>query len=341
MRNFFLLACLFIALSIGYFALIDEKNVIQEIKQWMTQWSDAPDEEIEETPDTPETLDTPEDIVEKTAPVQQNMSRAGYGFYDLDGEQLEVPYAMGPESLSEEILDSIQMPNYDIPITEWYFHRKPTFLAPAGSTWYVYEQTAGWVRIGEDKWVQLTDNMQSVTAHSEQVTESNQLYYQQDEIRQKVQPPVGTVTILTDNLNVRDYHSVEGNVIGKASAGTVYNVYGIAPSGWYALDDRVFISNDPTFVSYQAHADNTKAYAPVHQEVQAGTGSHIGEVIFKNAAFVYFRDGETFQFSYQAAPNEKHYIVDTYYMDWKSETFLITNQGYYILLDYNVHYTEY
>lgn len=317
----------FIHKSIAQFtySTLEENEKIEEVEEIEEQQEELVEELLEEDKDT-------QSATQLTKP--QN----GYGFYELDGEQLEVPYISGPEQLNEKIIDYLQFPEYDVPIFDWYSLRKPKYLAPASSNWYVYEKIVGWGRIGEDKWVKITDNMYPASNTEQQIIISDELYYQDDMFKQKISPPIGTVTVLTDSVNVRDDYSKNGNIIGNATSGTIFNVYGIAPSGWYVLDDRAFITNDLTLVLFNK---GEKATTPTHPDVQEVRGNIIGEVIFENSAYLYFKDNNAFHFSYKAAPNEKHYIIGTYYMDWKAQTFLITEEGYYIELNSDVRYTKY
>lgn len=331
-------------IGVGYFTfgenpLYIKKSVEQFTKSTSEEIDEIKEDEKREEQEEDESVEEfLEEGIETQSATQLSNPQSGYEFYELDGEQLEVPYLSNPEQLNEEIIDYLQFPAYDVPIFDWYLNRKPNYLAPASSTWYVYEKIAGWGRIGEDKWVEITDNMYPASNTGQQTIISDEMYYQDDTYKQKISPPIGTVTVLTEILNVRDDYTKNANIIGKATSGSVFNVYGIAPSGWYVLDDRAFVTNDSTLVSFKK---GEAAATPTHPDVQEDRGNIIGEVIFKNASYLYFRDNNSFQFSYMAAPNEKHYIIDTYYLDYQAKTFLITEDGYYIELNSNVRYTQY
>jgi hypothetical protein len=112
----------------------------------------------------------------------------------------------------------------------------------SGRTFEVYETpNSNWARVGNNIWLDV----------SEEKWNYEQGHYGAE--------PIGQVRILVDNLNVRDQPFKQGNVIGQVYTDAIYNVYYIAPSGWYELGHQEYISNNIDFVKYTSFEDTKES----------------------------------------------------------------------------------
>jgi hypothetical protein len=66
---------------------------------------------------------------------------------------------------------------------------------------------------------------------------------------------IGTASVITDNLNIREKPDKESRWLGQTSYPAKYNVYEIVQHQgyiWYCIADDMWIANDGTWVHFSA-----------------------------------------------------------------------------------------
>ena len=66
---------------------------------------------------------------------------------------------------------------------------------------------------------------------------------------------IGTATVITNNLNIREEPDKNSRWLGQTNAPTRYYVYEIVQNQgfvWYRISEKMWIANDGTWVSFSS-----------------------------------------------------------------------------------------